>query len=336
MSMSNGDPPLVRARVILPAILMVQEAGEDVYKLAAKHGISSDALWEPDALLPVPQCNEMLSGAAKLLGDPFLGASVGLAWANSNEAPFRSAKQKAQNLGHLLSLIAVEFGSEATTGQCELRVSASKATFMGTRQYKPGPLASFGAAAFVSFILNLIKNSAKAGWDTAKISVVAPVKNLLPPAMLPKSSLAVGGDQEFRFTFPVEWLSETCQFEGSLDLNDPTDNLSINPDLIVLVKTYLEGQIPDGDTSVSSAAKAFSLSAREFQKKLKANGTSFRELLLAQKMAFAKERLHDDDTSIKDLAARLGYTNVSNFSRAFQTYTGETPSSFKKARASPT
>lgn len=330
--MMTKKTPLVRARVIHAALHLVKGAGEDVGELAGRYGLSAQTLWDPEALLPVPQCNAMLSEASDMLGDPYLGATVGRHWATSVGAPFESAKLKAQNLGHLLTLLAIEFETEATSGKCELRVDANKATFIGRRAYSPGPLATFGAAAFTSFIVSLIKQSSNELWDAKQVSVLAPIKDAIPETLLPKRSVSLGSGSVFQFTFPAEWLGCECRLATARAKTTAVLGSKIDPDFVGLIKSYLDVHIPDGDLSIDSAARAFSFSIREFQNRLQINGTSFRKLLLEQKMEFAKQCLRDPKASIKSLAEQLGYNKTGNFSRAFHAFTGHTPSAFQQSQ----
>ncbi|BDI31114.1 hypothetical protein CCAX7_31650 [Capsulimonas corticalis] len=67
--------------------------------------------------------------------------------------------------------------------------------------------------------------------------------------------------------------------------------------------------------------------SRAFQKCLQ---RSPKEILLEMKMRRASFLLKDTDTSIKEIATRLGYSDYTNFIRAFRSMTKMTPSEFRQ------
>jgi AraC-like DNA-binding protein len=75
-------------------------------------------------------------------------------------------------------------------------------------------------------------------------------------------------------------------------------------------------------------AKELSLSTRSLRRKLDEEGTSFREILQAQRLIKAEKLLRDRRLQISELAAYLGYSDVAVFSRAFKVWTGSSPSDY--------
>ncbi len=69
----------------------------------------------------------------------------------------------------------------------------------------------------------------------------------------------------------------------------------------------------------------FPFEKRTLQRKLKAQGTSYRELLLEVRTVRAMELLANSDISVTRLAERLCYAGVANFTKAFSHYAGVPP-----------
>ena len=69
-----------------------------------------------------------------------------------------------------------------------------------------------------------------------------------------------------------------------------------------------------------------SYAAIYFRKK---TGTTLREFILERKMEDARKLLAIKDSSVTDIAFRLGYHDYRSFSRAFKNITGMTPSEFQ-------
>lgn len=81
--------------------------------------------------------------------------------------------------------------------------------------------------------------------------------------------------------------------------------------------------------TASEAAKEFAMSERSFRRKLCAEGISFRTIQNEIKFEISKTLLTQTQLSIIEISARVGYSEVSNFSAAFKKATGKTPAKFK-------
>lgn len=78
------------------------------------------------------------------------------------------------------------------------------------------------------------------------------------------------------------------------------------------------------------------LNPRTLQRRLKDENTSFLQLHDACRYRRAREQLLDRDISIELLAAILGYSEPANFYRAFKTWSGLTPSEYRRQYKSGT
>ncbi|MDN5215840.1 helix-turn-helix domain-containing protein [Fulvivirgaceae bacterium BMA12] len=88
----------------------------------------------------------------------------------------------------------------------------------------------------------------------------------------------------------------------------------------------LEGRIP----TLGEVAETLNLSERTLQRKLKAEGLNYRQILNAVLAALAKQYLKLGTLSIKEIAFSLGYSSPTAFIHAFRTQTGYTPAKYLK------
>jgi AraC-like DNA-binding protein len=82
-----------------------------------------------------------------------------------------------------------------------------------------------------------------------------------------------------------------------------------------------KGQTP----SLRTVASAMHVSPRTLKRQLAAEGTSFSQIEDEERREKAMFLLGSPNLSLKEIAGRLGYANLANFSRAFQRWTGHTP-----------
>lgn len=82
--------------------------------------------------------------------------------------------------------------------------------------------------------------------------------------------------------------------------------------------------------SVEQAATELHMSSRTLKRKLQVLGTSYQQILDDLRKGLAVEYLTQSDISVDDIAVHLGYSDASNFARAFRRWTGKSPSDYRK------
>jgi AraC-like DNA-binding protein len=71
------------------------------------------------------------------------------------------------------------------------------------------------------------------------------------------------------------------------------------------------------------------MSPRTLQRRLRAEGTGYKELLDETRRELAAQYIRSSRYSINEITFLLGFSDVSNFSRAFKRWEGVSPSSFR-------
>lgn len=71
------------------------------------------------------------------------------------------------------------------------------------------------------------------------------------------------------------------------------------------------------------------MSRRSLARKLQASGSSYQQLLEQSRRRDAHELMERSGLDLQQIAARLGYANPANFTRAFRKWTGESPSQYR-------
>ena len=107
-------------------------------------------------------------------------------------------------------------------------------------------------------------------------------------------------------------------------------------DLPAQVYSRLIDFLPSGDCSRERVARSLNMSESAFQKKLKATGTSYQELLDNTRTELAKHHLSDPDMSVDEVAYMLGFSDCSNFTRAFKRWLGMSPREYRNSLSDST
>lgn len=128
-----------------------------------------------------------------------------------------------------------------------------------------------------------------------------------------------------------EQLGGSCpdlaQFNDRI-ANDCLAKLS-RSDIVARTRTAIVEQLSSGHCTRGQVARDLGLSQTVLQQRLSERGTGFHELLDETRCELALGYLQQPALSITEIAFLLGFTDASNFSRAFKRWTGKAPSSFR-------
>lgn len=89
-----------------------------------------------------------------------------------------------------------------------------------------------------------------------------------------------------------------------------------------------EDRIAKGVT-IHDVASLLNYSTSALSRRLADEGVSFRDLLVARRIALAERLLQESEQPINDIALRVGYSEAASFSRAFKRTTGDTAERFR-------
>ena len=71
------------------------------------------------------------------------------------------------------------------------------------------------------------------------------------------------------------------------------------------------------------------MSTRSLQRQLREEGTSYKGILDEVRQELAQQYMQDPKMPIKEVTFMLGFSEVSNFTRAFKRWTGQTPAAYQ-------
>jgi len=106
----------------------------------------------------------------------------------------------------------------------------------------------------------------------------------------------------------------------------------LNDDNIIeRVKTAIIELLPDGRMSDVKVAEMLFMSNRTLQRKLAAQNTSFKTILVEVRENLALQYIRDSRLTLTELSFQLGFSEMSAFSRAFKQWTGASPKQYRQA-----
>ncbi|MCL4226553.1 MAG: helix-turn-helix transcriptional regulator [Myxococcales bacterium] len=305
--------------------------------LLAGTGLSEEALRDPGARVPLATCAALVERARVLTGEPALALYVGMQMRVSSHGFLGFAAMTASTVREALTL-AERFAATRTSvigtstvieGDTAAVVIEERADLGGLREF-----------AILSLIVGL--------WQIGQTLTGRPLRGAAEcafpaPAYLARVPLPAG--ETLRFDRPANRLVFAADL---LDLPlvsaDPVAvqlaRAQCERELAALVDAGLPGRVrlalvdPDGRfRSVDEVARVVHVSTRTLKRKLAACGTSYSRLLDDLRRQRALLLLEDRTLALAEVASRLGYTELPNFTRAFRKWTGTTPGAFRRRAA---
>ena len=91
-------------------------------------------------------------------------------------------------------------------------------------------------------------------------------------------------------------------------------------------------QNPGRYPSINEVASAFNMSESSLRRSLKAVDSSYQEILNEVRKKLAVEYLKTSSLKLEEIAQLVGYSDVSNFRRAFRGWTGVPPMAYRRKR----
>lgn len=104
-------------------------------------------------------------------------------------------------------------------------------------------------------------------------------------------------------------------------------------DLVRRVHAKIIQLLPSGRCSKPAIAHSLNMSVRTLHNRLAAEGTSYQAILVDIRRELAEQYIEQRSLSVTEIAYTLGFSDCSNFSRAFQRWTGCSPTAFRERLA---
>jgi AraC-like DNA-binding protein len=100
---------------------------------------------------------------------------------------------------------------------------------------------------------------------------------------------------------------------------------------VMQVKTKLVDHLPSGAITEKDIADLLNMSLRSLQRKLEEKGYTYKQLLEETRRELAEQYIRNSRLSLGEITYMLGFSELSNFSRAFKRWTGKSPQHYRRA-----
>jgi AraC-like DNA-binding protein len=314
---------------VLYSVELVKRWGITAEELLSGTGLAPETLADPRVRVPISACVAILERGRELTGEPYYGIFLGLQMRVSAHGQLGAAALAASTMREAIQL-SIQFLPIMTTAlSLRLRVEGRDASLIVEEHADFGP-------ARDSVLLAALVGMGQIGQSLAGHELPGFVDLALPkPHYAERLQLL---NSHVRFEQPVHRLFfEASMLDTPYKMADPVALLAARdqcerilaalaqtPRVTARVRALMsrdKGQTP----SLRTVASAMHVSPRTLKRQLAAEGTSFSQIEDEERREKAMFLLGSPNLSLKEIAGRLGYANLANFSRAFQRWTGHTP-----------
>lgn len=285
----------------------------------------------PDARISKATMEEVWLEAERLTGNPCIGFetgrnfhatnihAVGYAWLAS--ATLREAMERLIRYQRLISTAA------------EMEISEDAGGFH--LQIDPSPGIDLGDDASFCAVLQMCRDVTHPEFKPLRVRMMRPA----PPCAAQLSEY---------FLCPIHYEAELDEVTFSVESVD-TPLSRNNPavaqaseevareylanmdrkDVVARARVAITDQLPDGEPSRSGVASDLAMSERTLARRLAERDYTFSSLVDEVRGQLAREYLRQNRFSVTDVAFLLGFSDQSNFARAFKRWTRESPTEFR-------
>jgi len=317
---------------------MLERRGIDPEPLFKEAGLDPDSRDNPLVRYPIKEARLAWTRASKMLGDPAFGLTIATVWQPSD-----------------FHALGCAFMASTTLRDALNRLVRYNAVVYDVISYS---LAEQDGRAILSYNPVHGKLDEPAILEDTRWAVVLDAcrrvygANLDPLEVIFWHAEPESGMDEFieyyrcplRFgepiasmTFPSEVLDRPLpgsnrELALSLDrtLIDYIEKLQ-RDDIVSRTQSAISEYLSSGDIASEVVAGKLNIGTRSLQRKLAAEGTTYRKLLDSVRQELAESYVTDGNFSLTEISYLLGFSSQAAFSRAFKRWTGVTPREFRDA-----
>ena len=313
---------------LLPLPGLLRELGQDPDRLIGEAGVDLALFQDPENTIPFVAMGRLLIHCAAATRCPHLGLELGRRSGLETLGLFGKLAAAAPDLGSALRAIIL-YSHLHDRGAVPLlweRADQARLGYVihwpdvpGTHQIYDGVLA---------MIFNILKTLGGPDWKATEVALHpvpnwAPDRDLAPYRALFRTRLRVGS-QRAAVAFPATCLTRPLagadavayvRILREIEALASLRGLGLRERVRRVLRRVLIAGDPASGTSLERMAALFGLHPRTLNRRLQAEGTSFRALLEETRYRIACQLLRDTLLPAQELAVALGYADATAFSR---------------------
>jgi AraC-like DNA-binding protein len=329
----HSSVDFVRSASLRPFITTLHELGAPVERCLSEANLPRSQLANSEALLSLSSSYRFLDIAARREGLPDLGVAVAR----------RTSAFELGQYGILLSHSAtvndylergIRYVGDLSNRGCLMWLTREGDSLRINQRLAPGEGLGPAIADAYTLVLTIstLRKTLGEHWFPSDLSLRSGTEQLLGDWLT-----GVNGrlhTQQSHSSFTLHRSALCLPVSGELPAREDSAADRKIPDMpasfLAAVEYLMDSLASEGTISIDTLAESMGSSARQLQRRLTAQGCSYRMLLTRGRVRRAQEWLRSSELSVAEIAAELGYTDASNFARAFRKASGLSPAEYRK------
>lgn len=321
----------------VPLLLeMMEKRGFRAEQLLEGIALPERSQWnEPGLRVLASEYEQLIRRALALSGEPWLGWEFGLSMNVSTHGFLGYAAMSSATLGDAIDLAVKFFRTRSTIVALEFFTDGEQAVIQADEQLALNDLANFSIESLFSSLYFMAQKMLSDQMLVGEVRFAyskPPYFDKLAP-LLPGPSLFDCPHHQLRFDkallkVPLKFADPRLTQMAQSQCEEEMADIQLPPTLLGQVKRVILAEVGNFP-NVDDVANELHMSSRTLKRKLQQLGTSYQKILDDLRRGLAVEYLTRSTHAIDEIAALLGYSDASNFARAFRRWTGKNPSDYR-------
>jgi AraC-like DNA-binding protein len=333
--LAQADAHVVRAALFRTLPETLSAFGLPLEALLGDAGLSADSLDDPERRLPVRSVVKLVALGAERTGRPDFGflagqrvplAALGLVGMMTANAADVGAALRGLVMTLHLNGRAIVPALVVRDGMASLSLAMATSHPAGMRQAIDYSMAIAG---------NIMRTLCGPDWAPAEVLFsYRPPADQRSYALFFKAPLQFNADRS-AIVFPATWLSrriDGASAERRKALQQGVAAImSQQPfDILTRARRAAFTAIVQDDVTVENVAGLLGMHRRTLNRRLAESDTTLADILNEVRFEIAQRLMSDTALPLVDIAAALNYADASAFTRAFRSWSGTTPTAWRR------
>lgn len=309
----------------LPSLL--REMGDDPARLLSEQGLEPELLADPENVLPFRVVGNLLSHCVMRTGCAHFGLLLGQRGDTETLGKVGLLARSSPDVGAALRNLIKHLHHHDQGAVPSLSVNGKMALLSYAIYETETPASDQIYAGAMAITFRIMRELCGSSWNPSEVWLpFRKPRNAAPFRQFFQTPLRFDAEQG-ALVFPAAWLSHPLQsadhevrhqVETLLEAHEQSAHT-------IRARRAVRTMLADGQLSADHLAGHFGVSRRTLIRQLQQEGISFHVLLKEIRLEVACQMLRDTDNLIDHIATSLGYAGASPFTRAFKSWTGQSP-----------
>lgn len=319
---------------VVPQLL--KERGLDPDRVMEEAGVESSLLADSDTTIPFATVGRFLRHCEQSTGCAHFGLLLGQKGGTESLGIVGLLAQHAPNVGTALRDIILHLHLHDRGAIPTMWVSGD-VVVLGYAIYQQGVVGTdhiYDAAIAITF--NIMRELCGPAWAPTEVlfSHSEPL-DTRPFRRFFRSPLRFDAEQT-ALVFPASWLQHplsgaNLRLRQILEAEIDRLENQVAEDLPDRLRCALRHLLVSGRGSMGEVTQLFALHRRTLNRRLRAEGITFKQLVEEVRFEIAHQLLRDSQVPVANIAALLDYADAASFNRAFRRWSGTTPGAWRNA-----